>query len=112
MIIRVAKICSKVIKKNQIYVATDSKKISNVVEEHGFRTILTSEDCLTGTDRVAEASQKLEADIILNVQGDEPLLNPNDIQKVIDKKINMDRVICGYSKISESEDQNDVNIQK
>ena len=46
------------------------------------------------------------------MRGDEPLLNPNDIQKVIDKKINMDRVICGYSKISESEDQNDVNIPK
>ena len=113
MIIRVVQICSEVIKKNEIYVATDSKKISNVVEKYGYKTILTSEDCLTGTDRVAEASLKLEADIILNVQGDEPLLNPNDISKVIDKKKkNMDRVICGYSKISEFEDPNDVNIPK
>ena len=113
MIIRVVQICSEVIKKDEIYVATDSKKISNVVEKYGYKTILTSEDCLTGTDRVAEASLKLEADIILNVQGDEPLLNPNDISKVIDKKKkNMDRVICGYSKISEFEDPNDVNIPK
>ncbi len=113
MIIRVAKICSEVISKNHIYVATDSKIISDVVEENGYKTIFTSEDCLTGTDRVAEASKELDADIILNVQGDEPLLNPNDILKVIKKKKkNMNEVICGYAKISESEDPKDVNIPK
>ena len=50
--------------------------------------IYTSEECLTGTDRVAEASLKIDADVIVNVQGDEAaLLDPNDIIKAVSCKI-------------------------
>lgn len=113
MIVRVANLCSKVIDKNQIFIATDSKKISNTVEEYGYNPIFTSENCLTGTDRVAEASQTLDTDLILNVQGDEPLINPDDILKIIEKKkANIDKVICGCSKISKAENPNDENIPK
>jgi 3-deoxy-manno-octulosonate cytidylyltransferase (CMP-KDO synthetase) len=45
---------------------------------------MTSKSCLTGTDRVAEASKKINAEIFINVQGDEPLVNPNDINKIIE----------------------------
>ena len=79
-VLRVADICSKVVGRNDLYIATDSKKISNVVKNN-FKFIKTSKTCLTGTDRVGQASKKLKAKIIINVQGDEPLINPNDIKK-------------------------------
>ena len=61
----------------------DSNKISNVVKKAGYNFIITSKKCLTGTDRVAEASKKLKSNLIINVQGDEPTINPKDIKKVI-----------------------------
>ena len=85
MVIRVADICNK-IKNTNVFVATDSKKIANVVKKYGYKYIFTSTNCLTGTDRVAEASKKIRSKIYINVQGDEPTINPNDIKKVIKTK--------------------------
>ncbi|MDO6806844.1 3-deoxy-manno-octulosonate cytidylyltransferase, partial [Wenyingzhuangia sp. 1_MG-2023] len=66
-----------------------------------------------GTDRLAEVAQKIEADIYINVQGDEPLVNPEDILKVIDaKKANPNDVINGYAVIGANEDPENVNIPK
>ena len=48
---------------------------------------MTSKKCLTGTDRVAEAAKKISSDIYINVQGDEPTIEPNDIKKIIRAKI-------------------------
>ena len=48
---------------------------------------MTSSNCLTGTDRVAEVAKIIDADIYINVQGDEPLINPQDIKSVIDEGI-------------------------
>tara|TARA_B100000787_G_scaffold167862_1_gene155437 strand:+ start:32210 stop:32959 length:750 start_codon:yes stop_codon:yes gene_type:complete len=101
MIIRVAQICEKVTNKKNIYIATDSKKISSLVKENRFSPIITSKKSLTGTDRVAEVSSKIKADIYINVQGDEPLVSPQDIKKIIEAKIkNKNKIICGYSEIS------------
>ena len=52
---------------------------------YGYKYTMTSKKNLIGTDRVAEASKKIDANIIINVQGDEPI-NPKDILKVIDQK--------------------------
>ena len=57
MVLRVADICAK-IKNTEVYIATDSNKIANVVKKNGYNVIMTSKKCLTGTDRVAEASKK------------------------------------------------------
>ncbi len=100
MVIRVARICQKVLPKNNIYVATDSKKIGKLVEEYGYKYVLTSSKCLTGTDRIAEASKKIKGNIFINVQGDEPMVKPDDIKKIIKAKFkNKTKVICGYNKI-------------
>ena len=97
MILRVADICSKMINKKNIYIATDNEKIKKVVLEAGYNTIMTSKKCLTGTDRVAEASKKIKSKIIINVQGDEPAIDPKDILKVIKDKIKFpNHVVCGY----------------
>ena len=78
MILRVADICANVVKN--LFIATDSNKISNVVKKAGYNFIIFKK-CLTGTDRVAEASKKLKSNLIINVQGDEPTINPKDIKK-------------------------------
>ena len=74
---------------------------------------MTSSFCLTGTDRVFEFSKQIKADIYVNVQGDEPLLNHEDIQKIIDaKKKNMNSVINGMCSLSYDEDPYNINILK
>jgi 3-deoxy-manno-octulosonate cytidylyltransferase (CMP-KDO synthetase) len=83
LVSRVWDICSKVFPAEDIYVATDDKRISKHCHSHGIQTLMTSPKCLTGTDRVVAASKQVAADIYINVQGDEPLLDPKDILKVI-----------------------------
>ena len=89
MIIWVAELSSEAVGKPNVYVATDDHRISSKVEEYGFKTIITPTEMLTGTDRVAMASTNLNYDIFVNVQGDEPMVNPNDILKSIDYKKNI-----------------------
>jgi 3-deoxy-manno-octulosonate cytidylyltransferase (CMP-KDO synthetase) len=68
----------------EVYVATDSKRIKNEVESFGGKVIMTSANCLTGTDRLAEANEMLDLDFIVNVQGDEPMTVPKHVKLVID----------------------------
>ena len=105
MILRVADICAKVVKKNNLFIATDDKRISQKVDENGYNFIMTSKKCLTGTDRVAETSKKIKSDIYINVQGDEPVFNPNDLTLLI-KSINSypALVLNGYTEISTEKD--------
>jgi len=113
MVLRVADICKKIVGIKNLYIATDSKLIENVVSKEGYRTIITSKKCLTGTDRVAEASKKIRSNIIINVQGDEPTINPIDIRKVIEtKKKYPNHVICGYDKIHKLENPSSLNLPK
>ena len=99
MVLRVADICSKVVGIKNLYIATDSKKISKVALTAGYKVVMTSSRCLTGTDRVAEAAMKIKSDIYINVQGDEPTINPIDIKNVIKAKVkNSKYVVCGYDK--------------
>ena len=82
MVVRVADICAKVVGIKNLYVATDNKRISKVVMDSGYNSIMTSSKCLTGTDRVAEAAMKIKSNIYVNVQGDEPLIPPQVIDQV------------------------------
>lgn len=72
---------SRLIKK--ILVATDDRRIADTVERFGGRAIMTSPDHPTGTDRVAEVAQWVRASIIVNVQGDEPLIKGPIIDQAI-----------------------------
>ena len=112
MILRVADICKK-IKNVRVFIATDSKKIASVAEKNDYDYIMTSKNCLTGTDRVAEASKKIKSEIFINVQGDEPTISPRDIQKIINtKKKFPNHVICGYDKIHNFESPKNINLPK
>ncbi len=101
MIIRVADICSKILPKKQILVATDNILIKDICEKFDYRSVLTPKKCKTGTDRVFYAAKKFKSNFFVNVQGDEPLINPLDIRKIINaKKKFRNHVICGYCDIS------------
>jgi 3-deoxy-manno-octulosonate cytidylyltransferase (CMP-KDO synthetase) len=65
-----------------VIVATDDQRIVWAVESFGGKASLTSVDHKTGTDRVAEVAASLDADVVVNIQGDEPLLNPAMIDEV------------------------------
>ena len=113
MIIWVAELSSKALGKENVFVATDDTRIAETVENSGFNVIMTSSEALTGTDRVAEAASKLDYDIVVNVQGDEPLVDPEDIlQAIHEKKKNYTSVINSYNHISDSEDPFSPNIPK
>lgn len=70
---------------DRVIVATDSQQIADAVESRGFEAILTGAHHTSGTDRVAEvAAQIPEAEIIVNVQGDEPLISPETIERAVE----------------------------
>ena len=89
MIQWVAELSSRVVGKEKVYVATEDVKIQDAVLKMGYKVFMTSKNCLTGTDRLAEVAKKIKADIYVNVQGDEPLVNPKDIKRVINLKKNI-----------------------
>lgn len=113
MIKRVWSQCAKAINEENVYVATDSNRINDFCAAEGIRSIMTSKNCLTGTDRVFEASQKIDADLYINVQGDEPLIDPLDIKKVIAESIeNPGEVINAMAKISDENDFRSSGVPK
>ena len=69
---------------DQVYVVTDDDHIENAIREVGGKVIRSQKEHNSGSDRLAEASKDLEVDIIVNVQGDEPFTDKENLQKVID----------------------------
>jgi len=113
MILWVAELSAIAVGISNVHIATEDNRIKEVVEKSGFNVIMTSEGALTGTDRLAEASDKVKADIYINVQGDEPLVDPKDIINIRDNKIkNINSIINGFCWISKEEDPKNTNIPK
>ena len=102
MIVRTYNQCLKIVNKNKIIIATDSYKIKKVCDEHNINSIITSNKCLTGTDRVAEVAKKIKCNFYINVQGDEPFFNPNDLKIIINEaKKKPNEIINGYTQIKD-----------
>lgn len=99
---------------DDIIVATDSEKIEKVCKENGMNVMITSSKHQTGTDRLGEVAQKIEADLYVNIQGDEPMIEPETIQCVIDYyKNNPDtQVINTKTLLREDDDVNSNTIVK
>lgn len=113
MILWVAELSASAVGAENVYVATEDSRIAEVVEAAGFQPVMTTDDALTGTDRLAQAAEQVEADLYINVQGDEPLADPADILKVRDAKLaHMDAIINGVGWVGENEDPHSVNIPK
>ena len=94
MIIRVWEQCCKAVPAESVFVATDDRRIAQVCESHGARVVMTPEDCLTGTDRVYAASLQIDAELYINVQGDEPVIDPENIRIMIQTGQKNPQSIC------------------
>lgn len=84
MIVRVAAAASRA-RTEGVWVATDDQRIFDAVRQHGFDAVMTRANHVSGTDRIAEVCAQLkwnDDDVVVNVQGDEPLLDPALIESV------------------------------
>ncbi len=73
----------KVKKASRVVVATDDERIARAVEYFGGEAAMTSPEHPSGTDRMAEVARKVKADLYVNLQGDEPLIDPKEIDRLI-----------------------------
>lgn len=113
MILWVAELSAKAVGAENVYVATEDNRIAEVVIAAGFNAVMTTDNCLTGTDRLAEAAMQIKADIYINVQGDEPLVNPDDIKTAVTlKQQDISSIFNGFCRLSDHEDPASVNIPK
>lgn len=69
---------------DEVYVATDSTIIKDFIEEEGGKVFMSKKDHESGSDRIAEAVEDLQADIVVNVQGDEPFISKDNIKALIE----------------------------
>jgi 3-deoxy-manno-octulosonate cytidylyltransferase (CMP-KDO synthetase) len=84
MVVRVAEAARRS-KASGVWIATDDERIAAAVRPHGFEVVMTRADHVSGTDRIAEVADRLnwaDTDIVVNVQGDEPLIDPALIEAV------------------------------
>ena len=99
--------------KPEVIVATDDKRIKKLAESLGAKSILTSKDCKNGTARILEIIDEIDAEFIINLQGDEPLVSPNDLNNlfIAIKSRNNDIVsICHQIDSSEAADPSAVKV--
>ena len=91
--------------RNNIFVATDSNEILDVCQKANANCVMTSEKCITGTDRIAEFAEKISAKVYINLQGDEPIMDSKNIVKMINKGVQEpDSIINGWSSIHTKRD--------
>lgn len=99
---------------NEVLVATDNEKVFAAVKNFGGSVVMTSPEHATGTDRLAEVAQKYpDVDVIINVQGDEPLIEPSIIDNLAevfekDSELNMATLM---TPIPEAEQNNPNNVK-
>jgi len=117
MVIKTAKQVSSL---DKVIIATDSQEVIDIAKEHGFDAVMTSSEHQSGTDRINEAVNKLNLDeneVIVNVQADEPFIEKEVVQAVINrvtkvKHDNEDTMIVSCHKEISSEFADDPNLVK
>ncbi len=88
-----AKACKLI---DQVVVATDAQEVAKVVASFGGESVMTSEACASGTDRVAEAARKFpKATLVINVQGDEPEMSPVPLTALVAGMKKMSKAMMG-----------------
>ncbi len=88
MIVRVVEKAMQASTLSDVIVLTDDQRIFDVVTAAGYNVAMTTENCASGTDRIAEYMSQTDADIFVNIQGDEVTLNPQHIDMLVTKFIN------------------------
>jgi 3-deoxy-manno-octulosonate cytidylyltransferase (CMP-KDO synthetase) len=98
LIVRVAEMASGIANATAVIVATDDSRILEAVQTAGYTCEMTGNHP-TGTDRIGEVAARHQADIILNLQGDEPLLDPRDVDRLIETMLadhGLDLATCAH----------------
>ena len=83
MIQHVYEQCSKAVLLHELWIATDDERICHAVRNFNGNVMMTRPDHCCGTDRIAEAAADMDADIIVNIQGDQPFIDPGMIDQVV-----------------------------
>ena len=83
---------------SDVIIATDDERIASAVRAFGGRVVMTSRDHETGTDRLAEVAAGLDSEIVVNVQGDEPLIEPAMIDEAIRPLVEDPSIVMGTLK--------------
>ncbi len=99
MIQRVCERCAEADLLDVVCVATDDARILDAVEGFGGQAVMTRPDHLSGTDRLAEAAQSLDVDIVVNIQGDQPFVDPVMIEEGVrplldDASVELSTLMC------------------
>jgi len=68
---------------DELFVAVDDQQVQSRVEQFGGKAIMTAKHHKSGTDRIAEAVENMPADIVVNIQGDQPLIDPDMIDEAV-----------------------------
>lgn len=98
---------------DDIVVATDDQRIVRAVEQTRARPMMTSPDLPSGSDRVAEAVSRIQADVVVNVQGDEPLVRGHDLDRGIRRLVESDAVqLCSFCAPCPPEDVSSPDVVK
>jgi 3-deoxy-manno-octulosonate cytidylyltransferase (CMP-KDO synthetase) len=102
---------------DDVFVVTDSNLIYDEIINNGGKAIMSSKEHESGSDRIAEAVENLEVDIVVNVQGDEPFINAEPLAKVLevfrndaDKKVDLASLMVEISDAAEIENPNNVKV--
>ena len=110
---RVYEQCLKVKNVDEVYVATDSLEIKEVCETFTNQVIITKSTHQSGTDRIGEAISDIACDIVINVQGDEPFIEPSLIEALVNSFSNSDiSMSSAMSKINNIKDLQNTNVVK
>ena len=109
---RVYEQCLKAKNIDEIYIATDSEKVKISCENFTTNIIMTDETHESGTDRIAQAVKDIDCDVVINVQGDEPFIEPTLIEKLSDSFDDDVKMASIFHKIEKVEDLKSSNVVK
>ncbi len=111
VILRVVERALKCRYVDEVSVATDDERIAKAVSEAGYSAVMTSPDHATGTDRIAEAVKNSDAEIIVNIQGDEPMIDTESVDEAVkalldDPALNVSTLAVPITETEEFENPN------
>ena len=110
---RVYEQCLKVKNVDEVYIATDSLEIKEVCKTFTNQVIITKSTHQSGTDRIGEAISSIDCDIVINVQGDEPFIEPSLIEALVNSFSNSEiSMSSAMSKVNNVKDLQNSNVVK
>lgn len=110
---RVYESCMKCERAEKVVILTDSVEIVEFADKIGAKSVMTSPKCASGTERIVEAFEEINADFVVNVQGDEPFISPALVDSIIEAHANTNvDLVTAASKISDAQTLINPNVVK